>query len=182
MEPNKVSVQESFCYPDRYLFSSSVASRSMYYKHRSCFEISDEGRLINANRQTTLTPRSNKSLLSSFENLDLLQTSLQELIESSSVRPDLVYSKNARKIYYAARLTEQETRILENFKKYICSKNLASLVPEDVYDGNFLALRCLQSCAGDFKKAFEKMRSILLWADRNIPDRDNILEVLVLHS
>ena len=107
------------------------------------------------------------------------ELTVQELLDSNSPPTELIFNDQRRKIYFSIQLTEQEERLLYNFKKYLTKKHLEKLLPSEVYEDNLLALRCLQSCAGDFNKAFDKIRSILLWRSRKINDKDILVSILV---
>lgn len=107
------------------------------------------------------------------------ELNLMQLLEMDPLTPSLILSNNSRKIFYATQLLEHEERMLSKFKSFLEKNHLDVLISQEVYEGNMLALRCLHACAGDFNKAFDKIRSVLLWSHRSISEMPLLHEILV---
>ena len=185
MEKNEIDLEENFSessIPHSFLIKNSIAYSYDYWNssknfrsqsmqsNRFSFEVSYEPNILEARKSLPVEEKKTDSSK---------PLTIPELLNTAPSQ-SLIFANNSRKIYYSTDFTDQEKRLLMNFKNYLDNKNLSTLVPLEVYEGNFLALRCLQASAGNFKKAFDKMRSILLWKDRNISNKEKIIQALVI--
>lgn len=64
-----------------------------------------------------------------------------------------------RKIFNGTSLDEEELKIMARFREFLDRNNLR--VDDSVFEGDYLALRCLKATKSDFQKCYTRIQTIL---------------------
>ena len=141
MEKNEIDLEENFSessIPHSFLIKNSIAYSYDYWNssknfrsqsmqsNRFSFEVSYEPNILEARKSLPVEEKKTDSSK---------PLTIPELLNTAPSQ-SLIFANNSRKIYYSTDFTDQEKRLLMNFKNYLDNKNLSTLVPLEVYEGH----------------------------------------------
>ncbi|CAG9336273.1 unnamed protein product [Blepharisma stoltei] len=82
--------------------------------------------------------------------------------------PEQIMKDGVRKIYSGVKLDPEEERVLSRFKYFLGLSNDEDKIPNSIFEGDLLALKCLNATGRDFQKTLERIKSIIEWENKEI--------------